>query len=1513
MTDRMKSHLRQLCILALLFLLALLPVILLTHADAASPAAPLRYPAPSVTLPGIYAPGDWFNVLDPNLYPVAGNLWIFTWGQLNPHPDVYDWDDIENWVNQVVSTGKRAAIGISTYNGRCCGGIDQGMPWWARDAATQFNVADYVGGPDWYIPRYWDPVYKYRYKAFIQALGERYRNDPRIEFVAIGLGTFGELHATDDYGQDRDAIAAAGLTRSLWISTVEEFIDAYVDAFSENGELRKPLLAQIASFTFSPSERRDVGDYAAARDVGLSNNILYPDGNSMVIGDNTNCPYCGKYDHILRHNEEVPIAFETYDYVLCNPTHLYWALLSGLDKRVDYFRLDRTLFVDEDNNPRSENLPLITWASRYVGKTAADTPSAWVAMREHRTPWVSCRGTETVSWYPQLGNYDFFLEQDDSVPGGRTVPETNDPDITGESAGLGWCPNPPEGVRCNPNAYNPIIPPGKEGWVTRRTDVATGNPYMFFKLDDAYLFGATSYVTITVTYADVGSDRWRLGYRDASGTVSYATPQGSTTDYVQKTDSNTWRQAVFVLTDAVFDNSLAGNSDFFLDALDGDEWVHMVDVARGAGTPPTATPTPTAMPTWTGTPPTATPTPTPTPTWTPSPTPVAGSWRLQWWGGGEIRGLSFVDASYGWGVGTNGTIIATTDGGVRWHYDAPFPDFSLEDVLFWDRSSGWAVGSNGIILHTTDGGITWAVQGSGTTQTLRAVAFNGPGFGYVVGDGGTVLFTTDGGQTWTAQDSGTTANLRGLYVNSVGQAWAVGDGGTIITNTDGPWTVQFSGVTATLYDVAFTSSSFGWVVGEAGTMRRTTNGGQTWFATDTTVSADLYALAFASDGTGFAVGSNGTILRSTSGDSWEPVSVGGEQRHFYAVAAVDSTHAWAGGVNEGREVSNGEYDIRELVWTVWHTDDGVTWELQAGDKYPRVRGIDFVDTERGWAALGDGVILDTTDGGYSWRWRQILVDQQFVWDIDFVDRNTGWAAARWGTILKSTDGGETWFQQSSNGYGGWIYAVEAWDTQRVWMGTTGWIEYNQGMLWTHDGGTRWNHTHVGANLVPWDISFINGNEGWVAMEGDSWSHTTDGGQTWQRGFTQLWGWDDTPGWMGVEFVDSQTGWLVGYGGSTTQPGRIVHTTNGGASWTAQVDGGVSRLEAIQMLDRQQGWVVGYEGTILATTDGGGTWVQQDSDTTADLEALIFVDVNHGWASGEHGAILAYGGTNALPPAPTPTATSTPSPTSTLSPTKAAETPTNTPTPTATPSPDPNVTPTPVTVVVAVAASTDDTSVKVEDNENRVDWANVRMGSTGSTYFAGFRFANVDIPPHAQIQKARLDLTYVWGSGAPIDLVISGEATGDASDFSTDNDRADLRPRVGISVTWHLPTQPETFFSSPDIAPVVQQIVNRPDWAAGHALNIFVANGDGNSHYIDVYAFDAPNGLGPTYRAQLTVTYLPPNCRPGDVNCDGQVTVEDLALAAAHWGEQNPILDQDSDGDVDIVDLQRIAAAWQASQ
>ncbi|NOZ51425.1 MAG: DNRLRE domain-containing protein, partial [Chloroflexi bacterium] len=504
--------------------------------------------APAATAPGqrpgIYVFFDWDN-LNPAQYPVTGGHVTFEWKQIDLRPGVYDWSRLDKFIQAEADLNKTTVVGFATFNATCCGG--DSVPPYLYEQYPDMRV---VCEDNWVIPKYWSEDYLREYGRFIHAAGQKYDGDPRVEFVEIGAGIFGETKPSDS--QHRACLSQAGLTSELWTQTVMHIMDAYLAAFPHT-----QLVLQYSPFFLSVIERRTLTDYAASHGIGLKHNGLRPDADATNINKpGYSLAGAGQYDPMFKWWQDVPIGWESYEaQYMTGPTNTMWGIYSGLDKHADYF-----VFAKDLVN-KSERRAMFEFALQHLGKTIENSPSAWVAMRE----------TE-YTWYPQFGNYDFFMVQNDAVPGAKTVPL--------------W----------KVSGY-------PEGRYTRRTDSASGNPYMYFDIEDGYLNDTHERVRLSITYYDQGTDAFDVRYDAWSNANKLA-------GTVHKTNTRRWLKASFVLSDARFGNRQPGGgehpgSDFNIYARgDGDEIIHLVQVERldMATTTPAPIPTIAAPPTPTSTP-----------------------------------------------------------------------------------------------------------------------------------------------------------------------------------------------------------------------------------------------------------------------------------------------------------------------------------------------------------------------------------------------------------------------------------------------------------------------------------------------------------------------------------------------------------------------------------------------------------------------------------------------------------------------------------------------------------------------------------------------------------------------------------------------------------------------------------------------------------------------------------------------------------------------------------------------
>jgi len=67
-----------------------------------------------------------------------------------------------------------------------------------------------------------------------------------------------------------------------------------------------------------------------------------------------------------------------------------------------------------------------------------------------------------------------------------------------------------------------------------------------------------------------------------------------------------------------------------------------------------------------------------------------------------------------------------------------------------------------------------------------------------------------------------------------------------------------------------------------------------------------------------------------------------------------------------------------------------------------------------------------------------------------------------------------------------------------------------------------------------------------------------------------------------------------------------------ADWTKQTSNTLAWLRDVYFLNEQTGWIVGSGGTILTTVDGGKTWIKKKNFTQDVIRQVFFTDERNGW-------------------------------------------------------------------------------------------------------------------------------------------------------------------------------------------------------------------------------------------------------------------------------------------------------------
>ncbi|MFZ5981515.1 MAG: hypothetical protein ACOYVF_12885 [Candidatus Zixiibacteriota bacterium] len=152
-----------------------------------------------------------------------------------------------------------------------------------------------------------------------------------------------------------------------------------------------------------------------------------------------------------------------------------------------------------------------------------------------------------------------------------------------------------------------------------------------------------------------------------------------------------------------------------------------------------------------------------------------------------------------------------------------------------------------------------------------------------------------------------------------------------------------------------------------------------------------------------------------------------------------------------------------------------------------------------------------------------------------------------------------------------------------------------------------------------------------------------------------------------------------------------------------------------------------------------------------------------------------------------------------------------------------------TCKIVVTASTDD--AKTYNNSLETGASDAVVGYTGDyrcDYLA--RFVEVPLPPGANIDSAFISLHCSSSqSGTTCNAVIYAEDTASAAGFSSGSDYA-ARLVTSAACAWpDIPAQSAlTWYRTPDIKNIVQEIVDRGDWADSNALAVFIRDDSSDS-------------------------------------------------------------------------------------
>jgi hypothetical protein len=206
--------------------------------------------------------------------------------------------------------------------------------------------------------------------------------------------------------------------------------------------------------------------------------------------------------------------------------------------------------------------------------------------------------------------------------------------------------------------------------------------------------------------------------------------------------------------------------------------------------------------------------------------------------------------------------------------------------------------------------------------------------------------------------------------------------------------------------------------------------------------------------------------------------------------------------------------------------------------------------------------------------------------------------------------------------------------------------------------------------------------------------------------------------------------------------------------------------------------------------------------------------------------------------------------------------------------------------VRVSASSDDAEERA-DGSITLTSSDLELVLESNVQTVGMRFNGITIPQGANITSAFIQFQTDETTSDDTTLTIHGQAGGNALTFTTFANDITNRTLTGASVEW----TPQPWLTvkeagpdqqTPNIAPVIQEIVNQQDWSAGNSLAIIIS---GTGKRV-AEAYDGDQTGAPL----LHVNYIAN--QPPETLDDTYSTNEDQTLIVAAPG----ILGNDNDND-----------------
>lgn len=297
---------------------------------------------------------------------------------------------------------------------------------------------------------------------------------------------------------------------------------------------------------------------------------------------------------------------------------------------------------------------------------------------------------------------------------------------------------------------------------------------------------------------------------------------------------------------------------------------------------------------------------------------------------------------------------------------------------------------------------------------------------------------------------------------------------------------------------SFASDLIGVAAGDGGTILTTAEGGFTWQQRDSGIGTDanFSRVHFVNSKTAIAVGGYPPLLGETAGIIVRTTDAGATWVTLATIPGALVFDVAFQNLSSGIAVG---IDFTTFLPIILRTNDGwTTWTTQTLEPSGVLASVAFSQTNVATAMGFDGdtgksLIVRTNDGGATWQQEQAPSDQTLN-DVAFRDPQNGVAVGTTGTILTTSDGGVHWVPQVSG------TDLNLHDISLVGVGLAliaGGNSDDMGIiLSSSDSAVTWNSTSFGRSIE--GIDFTASGRGVATGSSGQLLHTENGGQSWSE-------------------------------------------------------------------------------------------------------------------------------------------------------------------------------------------------------------------------------------------------------------------------------------------------------------------------------------------------------------------------------------------------------------------------------